>query len=91
MAVLEALSAHGGWLATNQVAEAAGVGRDQARRILRTLAEQGWAHRMDVDGRDAWTIGPRLPFLGLSYQETILRRARALQADALAALPRADR
>lgn len=83
MEVLRVLAEHGGFLGTAEVALRADVGRDTARRILRTLtAGDSWVTRLTVEGRDVWSIGPRLAIYGLAYQEGLVRKAHALSQEA---------
>lgn len=79
--VVATLAQHGGYLPTSQVAMRTGIGRDQVRRILWELAEQGWVQRAteeDGDG-DRWALGHELPQIGLTWQARLVREAEALR------------
>ena len=79
-AILEALLAHGGWMMTSQVAEAAEVARDTARRFLRDDAREGWVERQTFEtGEERWRIGPVLPRLGLAYLRLLEREQSAIR------------
>lgn len=80
MSLLTALMEHGGMLSTAQVAQKADLGRDAARRMLRTMAATGWVRRLEIEGAEWWRIGPELPRIGLVYQEQLAAQARALYA-----------
>ena len=79
--VVEALAQHGGWMSTTTLAEAIGVHRDTVRRVCAELAACGWIQRETVDEADRWTLGARLPQIGLRFQELLVRRAATLRAE----------
>ncbi len=86
MLLLTELVACSSWLSTSDLAERCGIGRDTARRMLRTFERRAWVRREVADSKDLWTIGPELPRIGLQFHALLERRAAALRADFTASL-----
>lgn len=81
MALLLVLARRHGALGTGELAQAAEVHRDTARRILRELAAAGWVRLVGQDEGEVWSLGPELPRLGLDWQRRLVEAARELHAD----------
>jgi len=64
---------------TSELASAADVHRDTARKLLRGMAERGWVRVIERQDGERWAMGTALVHIGITFQQLTIDHMEELQ------------